>query len=647
MNTPLGKLTPRISILTILAITGTSIAALAPKQKQNTNQTPKHAATQPAKNTPANKEDQRSLNQRTAQPVAQVDPAQAPLPGPAIFPFQYRTINGTFNNPTNPLWGATGTKLARMMPAQYADGQDTPAGADRPSVRHISNAMCAQDDLNMPNHYAYSDFIWQWGQFLDHDLDETPIASPQETMDIPVPMGDAWFDPNWSGTQAIALDRSAYTHINKVREQINNITSYVDASNVYGSTIERANELRTNDGTGRLKTSEGNLLPFNTNAFHNAPTDHDPSLFLAGDIRANEQAALTAMHTLFVREHNRIASEIAAQIPSSSGELIYQYAKAMVTAEIQAITYNEFLPKLLGEDGIPAYTGYNPNANASIANVFAAAAYRVGHTMLSSQIQRLDANGNEAPEGHLPLAQAFFNPTHITNNGIESILRGLANQRAQTVDVFVVDDVRNFLFGQPGAGGFDLASLNIQRGRDHGLPSYNDIRVAYGLPAVTDFSEINPSTDVIARLQNAYADVDQIDAWIGFLAEPHRPGAYVGETLCRVLGTQITNLRDGDRFWYETYLPEDLVAEAQAMTLAQIIRANTTISTEIQDDVFTIDLFCAADFAEPMGTLNFLDVSAFLNLYSSGDPAADFDNSGTFNFLDITAFLAAFGDGCP
>ncbi len=649
MSTLYAKSSKPIAILALLAISGTSIAALAPKQntKQSNKRPPSQSATQDAKHTQATKKDQRSLNQRTAQPVGEVDPNEAPLPGPAIFPFDYRTINGIFNNPTNPLWGAAGTNLTRMMPADYADGHDAPSGADRPSVRHISNAMCAQDDLSMPNEYAYSDFIWQWGQFLDHDLDETPIASPQETMDIPVPMGDAWFDPNWSGTQTIALDRSAYTYVNNVREQINNITSYIDASNVYGSSYERATELRTNDGTGRLKTSPGNLLPFNINAFHNAPTDHDPSFFLAGDIRANEQAALTAMHTLFVREHNRIADEISAELPILPGELVYQYAKAMVTAEIQAITYNEFLPKLLGPDAIPPFTQYDPSVNASISNVFATAAYRVGHTMLSSQIQRLDSNGNEAAEGHLPLAQAFFNPAHITTHGIESLLRGLAHQRAQTVDVFVVDDVRNFLFGQPGAGGFDLASLNMQRGRDHAIPSYNQIRVAYGLPAVTDFSEINPSVEVVGRLQNAYADVDQIDAWIGLLAEPHRPGAYVGETLCRVLGAQFTNLRDGDRFWYETYLPADLVAEAQAMTLAQIIRANTTITTEIQDDVFTVEQVCAADFAEPLGTLNFLDVSAFINLYSNADPAADFDNSGTFNFLDITAFLAAFGDGCP
>jgi len=631
MNTPFGKRKTRISILTILAISGTSLVALAQDSK---------------KSSPA-KDQKRSLNQRNAQPIGPVNPNHAPPPGPATFPDQFRTIDGIFNNPNNPLWGAAGTNLVRLLPAQYADGQNTPSGTDRPSARSISNAMCAQDDLSMPNGYAYSDFIWQWGQFLDHDIDETPIANPAEHMDIPVPMGDPWFDPNWSGTQTIPLDRSAYNHVNKVREQINNITSYIDASNVYGSSTDRANELRTNDGTGRLKTSTGDLLPFNTNALDNAPTAHDPSFFLAGDVRANEQAALTAMHTLFVREHNRLADQIAADNPGLSGELVYQYAKAMVTAEIQAITYNEFLPKLLGDNAIPPFSHYNPNINPGISNLFATAAYRVGHTMLSSQIQRIDASGAEAAEGHLPLAQAFFNPSLITDHGIDSLLRGLAAQRAQSVDVFVIDDVRNFLFGQPGSGGFDLASLNVQRGRDHGLPSYNDIRIGYGLSAVNGFGEINSDPEVIARLQNAYANVDQVDAWIGLLAEPHRPGAFVGETLCRILGEQFANLRDGDRYWYETYLPADLIAQAQAMTLAEVIRANTSIGAEIQDDVFAVAQPCPADLVEPFGVLNFLDVSEFIDLYSMADPAADFDNNGTFNFLDIVQYLSAFRAGCP
>lgn len=591
---------------------------------------------------------QRSLVQREAQPVGEVDPANAPPPGAAIFPFQFRTIDGIFNNPLNPLWGAAGTNLARSIPADYADGLSTPSGIGRPSVRHISNALSAQDGLNMPNAYGFSDFIWQWGQFLDHDIDETPIASPAEDFDINVPTGDAWFDPMWNGGVTIGLDRSAYTMVQGVRQQINNITSYIDASNIYGSESERAHELRTNDGSGKLKTSPGDLLPFNTNGLDNAPSGSDPTMFLGGDVRANEQIGLTAMHTLFMREHNRLADQIAADLPFLPGELIYQYAKAMVTAEMQAITYNEFLPKLLGPNAIPAYTSYNPDADASITNLFATAAYRVGHTMLSSEMQRLDSSMNEAPEGHIALASAFFNPSEISANGIDSVLRGLAGQEAQNVDNFVIDDVRNFLFGAPGAGGFDLTSLNMQRGRDHGIPSYNAVRAGFGLPQVTDFSGVNPDPDMIARLEVAYDNVDQIDAWIGLLSEPHHPDAFVGETLYRILREQFINLRDGDRFWYEAYLPQDLIEQAESMTLAAVIRANTGIGAELQDDVFAVvGNNCPADFAVPFGVLDFFDVSAFVGFLNTNDPAGDFNNDGTINFFDVSAFLQSYNQGCP
>ena len=120
----------------------------------------------------------------------------------------------------------------------------------------------------------------------------------------------------------------------------------------------RAAALRTNDGTGRLLVSEGDLLPFNTPGLPNAGGT-GPELFLAGDVRANEQVGLAALHTLFVREHNRLAQEMAANDPSLTGEEIYQEARRIVGALIQVITYNEFLPALLGPNALRPYRGYS------------------------------------------------------------------------------------------------------------------------------------------------------------------------------------------------------------------------------------------------------------------------------------------------
>lgn len=294
------------------------------------------------------------------------------------------------------------------------------------------------------------------------------------------------------------------------------------------------------------------------------------------------------MHTLFVREHNHWADRVRAERPALSGDEVYESARAIVGAEMQAITYREFLPLLLGRDALSRYRGYRPRVDGEIANVFATAAYRFGHSMLSPQLLRLDEQGEEIAAGHLSLAAAFFSPQKIVAHGIESLLRGLASQRAQEIDGYLVDEVRNFLFGPPGSGGFDLASLNIQRGRDHGLPTYNRTRAAFGLAPAASFADINPDLVVQVDLAAAYETVDDVELWVGELAEPHRSGALVGETFFMILKDQFERLRDGDRFWYRSYLPCDLVELVEEQTLACIIRRNTAIDDELRRNPFRV-----------------------------------------------------------
>src|SRR5439155_13562961 len=236
-----------------------------------------------------------------------------------------------------------------------ADGISTPAGTDRPSARAVSNAVAAADPDGTLNDRNLSAFVYAWGQFLDHDLDLTPGASPAETFNVAVPAGDPSFDPFNTSQHVIPLNRSLYdlttgTSTANPRQQINTLTAWIDGSVVYGSDATRAAALRTFVG-GTLKTSAGDLLPFNTDGLPNANDAHifpNDQLFLAGDVRANENAELTSLQTLFMREHNRIAGQLAAQHPGMSDEQLYQRARQIVGAEIQAITYNEFLPALLG-----------------------------------------------------------------------------------------------------------------------------------------------------------------------------------------------------------------------------------------------------------------------------------------------------------
>jgi Ca2+-binding RTX toxin-like protein len=495
-------------------------------------------------------------------------------------------IDGTGNNVENPDWGSTDVELLRLAGEEYSDGVSSPSGDDRVSAREVSNAIASQEE-SVLNDRNLTDFVWIWGQFIDHDIDLTEGADPEEEFNIQVPTGDAYFDPFATGSVEIGLNRSVYVDgeesSNGLRQQINQITAFLDGSVVYGSDQERADALRTFSG-GLLKTSDGDLLPFNEDGLANAGGPSS-SLFLAGDIRANENVALLSMHTVFVREHNRIATELAAENPDLTDEELYQQARAQVQAQLQAITYNEYLPALLGVDALSAYTGYDATVNPNIANEFSTAAYRFGHSLLSPELVRLDADGNVIEEGNLSLAQAFFNPGELVEQGIDSILRGAGTQLAQELDSQIIDEVRNFLFGPPGAGGLDLASLNIQRGRDHGLADYNQTRVDLGLEAVTSFDQITSDPELALTLEQTYGSVDNIDLWVGGLAEDHVTGSSMGETFRTIIADQFERLRDGDRFWYQNVFSGDELAAIESTRLSDIIERNTDV-TGLQTNVF-------------------------------------------------------------
>jgi len=525
-------------------------------------------------------------------PNRQLDPETAEvIEGP--WSREFRTIDGTGNHRSHFTLGAAHSPLLRVLDDAYADEVSAMAGGTRPSPREISNLMCAQEETTL-NPLGTSDFLWQWGQFLDHDIDLSEAHEPVESAPILPEAGDPFFDPDHTGQAQIEFHRSVHHPASGAsslypRQQMNLITHYIDASNVYGSDAVRAAALRTNDGTGRLAVSAGDLLPFNTAGLPNAGGT-GPELFLAGDVRANEQVGLTAMHTLFVREHNRRATEVAAATPGLSGDEIYERTRAFVGGLIQRITYDEFLPALLGPDALKPYRGYRTIVSPAIMNCFSTAAYRFGHSAVSDTLLRLDSNGQEIQFGHLSLRNAFFAPHRLLNEGgIEPILRGLAAQEMSAIDTQVVDGLRNFLFGPPTAGGLDLASLNIQRGRDHGLPDYASAVAARGLGEITSFDQITSDPQRQTMLAAQYGSVDSIDLWVGGIAEDPVNGGHLGPLFFDIIKTQFESLRDGDRYWYARQLPLEELVEVQQTTLADVIRRNTSIDDEISDDVFHVN----------------------------------------------------------
>ncbi|WP_428512916.1 peroxidase family protein [Roseovarius sp.] len=476
-----------------------------------------------------------------------------------------RPADGTGSNTENPDWGSTGTHLLQIAPNDLGpDGEMS--GAGRPGAREVSNAVAAQS-ADTANAAGASDFLWVWGQFIDHDISLTEAGSAKyEPIDVPA--GDPYFDPFHTGTAEIPffrVDQHDGVYANE-------ITSFIDASMIYGSTADTLAALRV-DG-GKLLLDENQRLVL------------DGDSLMTGDVRAAENVMLSSMHTTFTREHNRIVDELAAADPTLTDEALFNIARAQVEALVQAVTFNEFLPILVGPDAIAAYDGYDPTVNPGISVEFSTAVFRLGHTLLSSNLQSVAEDGTVGPS--LALRDAFFQPALLDQPDlIENVLRGAATQAAQALDTEVVEDVRSFLFGPPGAGGFDLAALNIQRGRDLGIASYNDLREALGLAGATTFQDITSDTTLAAKLAAVYGSVDLVDAWIGGLAEDPLETGLLGETFHIMVVDQFSRLRDGDPFWSEAR--DGLTDEARATlwdtTLSDIILRNTDVDA-LQNDVF-------------------------------------------------------------
>ena len=531
-----------------------------------------------------------------------------------------RPIDETGNNLANPQWGSTAADLIRLAAAAYSDGIGAPALATNLSARAISNLLNNQADPKNPSQdiqtgdqSSLSDFGYAFGQFMDHDMDLTPDGGA--SFPIAVAAGDQ-MGPNPIPFTRSLTDPATGTGTNNPLQQVNAITSYLDLSQVYGSTQAVADALRTFQD-GLLKTSSGNMLPYDNSTYftpaqiaalnmaNDAQAAPESALFAAGDRRANENVELTALETLFVRNHNLIAGQLKAAHPAWGDGRLYQEARKINIAQYQSIIYNGWIPSVLGINALPAYTGYNSTVNASISNEFSTVAFRFGHSLLSAGIERATNQGTDIadvnPDGSaVSLAQDFFDPYLLNPSGvvdpltghsssdIGAILKGDADGVSQASDLLAINDVRNLLFGNGGLGGEDLMARDVQRARDNGIPDYNTLRVALGLPAVTSFAQITSNPQAQQELAQAYpGGVNTVDAFEGGLAEDHVQGSDVGPLFQAIMVDQFTRLRDGDRFFYlnENLTPEETSLLKQGNTLAKVIQANTDI-TNLQNNVF-------------------------------------------------------------
>ena len=448
---------------------------------------------------------------------------------------------------------------------------------------HVSGDL-DQEDTNLSLMAVF------FGQFLDHDISLSPEheveesccevpangkTKDEECYEILLPPDDPFYSS--LNQSCIHLTRSE-PHSSSgwppsiKREQQNIITSFLDASNVYGSDAERSKRVRSMV-KGKLQVlNDHNLLPEGNFQRCSVP--------IAGDVRAMENPMLASIHALFVREHNRICDQLWTTIDwtqygnpecdnDECDELMYQNARRVLIAEWQSIIYNEWLPLILGESRISDFnlkldsvSSYDNTTDPSTLVSFSTAAFRFGHSMVRGTFAK-DSITNGDTVKHVNLSDSFFNPNEYRENGMEMLLAGLQTVKAQNMDRFVSSELTNLLFKDTDGPskprfGQDLVARNIARGRDHGLQGYAKFYSSFGpqidpnrfmkcwnhRPLAFEPTEWN-------LMKQIYIHPKDIDLFVGGLLEKRLPNqGILGYMFGFLVAEQFRRFKDGDRFFF-------------------------------------------------------------------------------------------------
>ncbi|KAE8736650.1 hypothetical protein FOCC_FOCC017895, partial [Frankliniella occidentalis] len=476
--------------------------------------------------------------------------ARAPAGGYCSGQDKYRSLDGSCNHLEQPAWaqGQALTAYRRLLHPPPPRAQEGPGAAVGAPVNTGTALTCCRPDATplAPRHA--------------HPLCQ-PVTIPQD-------------DPFYGRVRARCMSYIRSLHAFRPdcgfgpAEQMNQATHFLDGSQLYGTSARRDRSLRLFSG-GRLllarRSGHGQgasrpLLPPADEPRDRCQVSSASAVcYKSGDVRANSHPHLAAMHTLWAREHNRLAEELAELNPQWDDETIFQEARRIVIAEMQHITYDQWLPAILGSRFVqkvglntPDSNWYRENMDPSVSNAFATVGLRFGLSMMQGRIQLFDEE--RRPNASL-LLRDHFNKPNVLEDGssLDGLVRGLATQSSQQVDTFLVEDLTNMMYLDASERGVDALSLAIQRGRDHGLPSYNQYRKLCGLPqakAFVDFADVM-SRQTASRLGGVYAHPDDVDVLVGGMAERPWEGALVGPTLRCVISEQLLRSRRADRYFFD------------------------------------------------------------------------------------------------
>ncbi|KJH47788.1 animal hem peroxidase [Dictyocaulus viviparus] len=434
-------------------------------------------------------------------------------------------------------------------------------GTDIPFTRAKYDKQSGQG-FNSPREQVNERTAWIDGSFV-YSVMEAWVATMRSFENGTLKEGNHKRNVKMSKNDYYEKDLTYSRYLNNHRIEVNERTAWIDGSFVY-SVMEAWVATMRSFENGTLK--EGNHKRYPPLNNPHIPLNNPPPpqihrllnpdrLFLLGDSRVNENPGLLSFGIILYRWHNILALKIQKANPTWTDEELFQAARRWLIATLQKIIFYDFVPALINEDVKP-YVKYMPHVPPGISHAFAAAAFRFPHSIVPpAMILRKNVNACEFREevGGFPalrLCQNWWNAQDIVQEyTVDEIILGMASQVSEADDVIVVEDLRDYIFGPMHFTRLDVVASSIMRGRDNGLPSYNELRKAFNLPEKT-WETINPKLykkrrTMFNKLAALYGgDISYLDAYVGGMLEVDNGP---GDLFKAIIKDQFERLRDSDR----------------------------------------------------------------------------------------------------
>ncbi|KAK9874569.1 hypothetical protein WA026_005402 [Henosepilachna vigintioctopunctata] len=494
---------------------------------------------------------------------------------------KYRSYDGSCNNVDVSHKGRSFTAYERLMNQNY---QAAERGTRRSVTKHpLSSASSISSQLNLdttPDNKRTLAVLY-WAQFVEHDLSHTAMTkmihtddlieccdnegrtnSPRYMHEFCLPIRISELNEYYAtkdvtclsyvrSMPAVGSDCSlGSTH------QINQATHFLDASQIYGTSKLRRDSNMGHGGQMAVSLKgNSSQLPLSKHPESDCQPNTVPC-YRSGDKRVNENPHIKALYTLWTREHNRLALELSRLNPRWDSEKVYEEARRIVIAEIQHITYSEWIPTVLGTEIAESYKSHGL---PTISNAFATAAIRAFYSAGSNKRSLLQEEEQFEKD---------------KSKAMKDILQELTTEKFRGKSLQHFGEMSNKKYG------YDVLSLDIQRGRDHGLPTFNEFRKYCGLKELSTFDDleeiIRPET--VESLKEVYESVEDIDLIVGGISEIPDNRMF-GPTITCILAKQFRQTMESDRYFYtnpDQPVPfsEDQLNEIQKVTLARIICDN-------------------------------------------------------------------------